>query len=506
MLNHIKKHWRGDLSLSISFWVNIFLLNILLNLTDSLITNFSSINNPVSASQIAIIFSFFTIVIVYPWQIVGIWRCTKRYIENNKRKFWANFVQVLIVIGVIGTLGRINASWPTYKDLFEIGFEKDKFSNYEVEFLKQGNLIHLKGGLVFGVSKEVQRLINQNKTVKGIILDSIGGRIYESREISRIIKENNFNTYSLTGCYSACAMAFINGKKRYLAKGANLAFHQYSPYSKNLEQYYDISLEQGKDLENFEKQGISQSFINSVFKASKNDMWYPTKKEMLDAGVIHGVVNPSDLKVINYDSSLIKNIENELTKNPAIRTVKKFAPKVYDQILEKMKTQIKKGASEIEILQLAHSLMGGLADKALPSTSNKALIKFTKATIQLLGNLEKRDPILCMKYLYPSEYGPIIITEYLSSKELFPMLNSVSLVIEDSYINKNSKLDNKAGEELFQNIKDQLGSDSQFLEAKKLENKADYSKACKTIIKFYELILKKENQIASNGLRYAFSP
>ena len=63
-----------------------------------------------------------------------------------------------------------------------------------------------------------------------------------------------------------------------------------------------------------------------------------------------------------------------------------------------------------------------------------------------------------------------------------------------------------AAEELMSRVVVELGDDAGYLEAQGLKNREEYSKACKAIISFYELILQSNKTTAGNGLRYAFSP
>jgi hypothetical protein len=506
-LAYILRHWRGELSLAISFWVNVFLINIGIRIFEAWLTEAPPIENPVLASQFTITYVFLSLAIVYPWRIIGLWRSANRHIEETKKRFWPGAVKVLVVLGLLGTLGKLSMSWPVYKDLYQIGFGKDEYGDYRVDLIDDGSLIHLKGGLGFGISKEVRRLIAKNPNVKGIILDSIGGRIYEGRELSKIILINGLDTYTLKGCYSACGMAFISGNKRYLANGANLAFHQYNSGAKSLDPYVDIPSEQKKDLMIYKRRGISQDFIDRIFTAKQDDLWYPTIDEMIVAGVIHEVVNPSTLKPIQYGSFNAGELEDALKNIPAFQTIKKYEPKTYQQIVRDMEAQMKKGASILEIQQVVGGYVQVIASKVLPKTSDDALIAFARETINVLRMLEKKEPILCMKNLFPEQYGSLEMTKYLSNEELKPMMDALNLVIIDSYKGpSNSKIDTAAAEELMSWVVAELGDDAGYLEAQGLKNRKEYSKACKAVIRFYELILRSNKKTAGNGLRYAFGP
>ena len=66
------KHWNGEASLSKSFWVNNVLFNIILVMA---ITYWSFVGvkteDPVYLSRVILSISFFSYVILYPWQIIN---------------------------------------------------------------------------------------------------------------------------------------------------------------------------------------------------------------------------------------------------------------------------------------------------------------------------------------------------------------------------------------------------------------------------------------------------
>ena len=505
MMKYIGKHWRGELILVVSFWINLIFIKFCIRLFETWLTETTLIENPVFASQVWIGYLFIVFIFIYPWQIIGLWRSANRHIEETQKKFWPGVVKVLIVLGLFQTVGIVNTSLPVYKELYQLGIGKDQYGDYRVELIENGSLIHLKGGLGFGISKEVKQLVAKNPNVKGIILDSAGGRIYEGRELSKIILINGLDTYSIKGCYSACGTAFISGNKRYLGDGANLAFHQYHSTSKNLKLTDEMASEQKKDLLIYQRRDISQDFIDRIFSAEKDDLWYPTIDEMMTARVIHGIVNPSNLKPIKYESFTTSEIDKSLMSISTFITIKKYDPEEYKQIVKNFALLMEKGASRIEFQQATNNYTQVLANKLLPTTSDKALIAFIRAFINALVKLEKNDPILGMKYLYPDKYGSLEYTKYFNTEEMKPMLNALSLVIKDSYEIKNPQLNTSAAEELFEKIATQLGDDIKYIEIQELKNKDDYSKACNTIVKFYNLILLEDFKIAANGLRYAFS-
>ncbi|MBE0471120.1 MAG: hypothetical protein IBX55_16615 [Methyloprofundus sp.] len=286
-------------------------MNIIIRIIDTWMGYSPIIENPVFTSQLTLVFNVFIIVLVYPWQIIGLWRSANHYADEKNANFWPGLVKVIVVLGVIGTTGNLSISMPVYKDLYRIGFSSDEYSDYELKLSDDGRLIHLEGGIGFGLSKQFNQIIKRNPQVKGVVLDSTGGRLYEARELSKIILNESLDTYTVKGCYSACVVAFLSGNKRYLAEGAKLGFHQYSSGMQSVDISSSLISEQEKELAFFKRRGVSQRFLDKIFLAEPDEFWFPTMLEMLEAGVIHEVVSPSTLTPSEYSEIKVlkKNIE-----------------------------------------------------------------------------------------------------------------------------------------------------------------------------------------------------
>jgi len=156
---------------------------------------------------------------------------------------------------------------------------------YALTVVDGGALIHLRGELEAGVTRAVAALLAQNPQARGIILDSGGGQIYEGRGLARVIRERALATYTLRECASACATAFLAGHERILGAAARLGFHQYQSHT--ILPAFDIAEEQNKDRKLFEAQGIAAEFLDQIFAARPEDMWWPTVDELLASRAVH---------------------------------------------------------------------------------------------------------------------------------------------------------------------------------------------------------------------------
>ncbi len=287
MFNYLKQHWRGNLPLAQSFWVNLVLLFFLLGILERFLFP-PYIENELAVTGGVIAYIIVVKLIIYPWQVVGVLRSCDLRIKSDTGRLWATAAQVALVISLAATLV---ATIETYQSLQ--GFKRNLILEqtappeplYSLDLIKQDTLIHLRGPFEIGITNRVEVLIEQYPEVTGIILDSVGGQIYEGRGLARLIRENKLQTYSLDKCLSSCTTAFVAGTIRTLGTNARLGFHQYRTYS--LIPSINVESEQAKDMAIFEKQGVSAEFLEKVFTQPPEEMWWPDIDELVNAGVVH---------------------------------------------------------------------------------------------------------------------------------------------------------------------------------------------------------------------------
>jgi hypothetical protein len=81
---------------------------------------------------------------------------------------------------------------------------------------------------------------------------------------------------------SACTYIFLAGAKRELAEDAELGFHQASALGVVAS---DKKIIQDM-VEYYRSAGLRESFIDHIVATPPDDMWYPTRRELENAGVI----------------------------------------------------------------------------------------------------------------------------------------------------------------------------------------------------------------------------
>lgn len=298
-MSYIIRHWRGELSLPVAFWVNFVALNALLLIlrpvVEHLLIAMALYDDPRLMAQAALMHVGFVYGVLYPWQIVGVWRSAGRWLTQHQRRFWPVAGRVAVVLSLAGTLAILGVSLPVYRDVVAFAIGPDRYANYTVQRVGDGSLIRFQGYLGYRAARDLRRMLASGPEVQGIILDSSGGWIASGRSLGRVIQEGGLNTYSFEGCHSACATAFIAGQNRYLADEARLGFHQYAVPFGGLEPYSNMELEQQRDLQYFRSQGVNPRFLARLFQAGHEEVWYPTQRELIAARVITGVVRSEEV-------------------------------------------------------------------------------------------------------------------------------------------------------------------------------------------------------------------
>ena len=301
----------------------------------------------------------------------------------------------------------------------------------------------------------------------------------------------------MRGCFSACSTAFIAGRKRYLVEGANLGFHAYGVSSVSLRALVDIQHEQQKDQRIYEQQGVSRDFLDRLFSADHDSMWYPEIDELIDHNIVHEVIRGQDLLPIQYQVSKAQ-VDEALLQVPVFKIIKQEFPDTYQEIQSEFQSQVSKGLPAHEIQLALGIYIERIALHERAETSDETLVQYTLALIEILRQFSEEDPAQCLKILFPGTYGTTRLTEYLSNRQSAWLINILSQIIIDAQGQQAPFLDREAALadadviQLLQPPTDLNVGD-------------DFQQACIKAINHYEAILAKEKNTAVNGLRYIYS-
>jgi hypothetical protein len=157
---------------------------------------------------------------------------------------------------------------------------------HRIRLLLGGTELEFSGSMSAGTASELRQVLDANPGVGVVHLNSPGGLVDEGRVMFSILREHQLITTTDRYCLSACALAFLGGRERYLAPGARLGFHAES--SDAIDAAH-LAARQQIDKDQMLSLGIPQAFVDKAFSTPKDQIWLPTVGELEEANVINGV-------------------------------------------------------------------------------------------------------------------------------------------------------------------------------------------------------------------------
>jgi hypothetical protein len=286
--NYFARHWRGELSLPLSYWVNGTLSGVIAGIG---IAGFGAVIYQGEAQPLIWLISLSTIWIftsvLAVWQVVGIWRSATHYQQNGKR-FWGGVAKALMVLGALQVAFSFFAvATPQIAGIFEIVTGDSHVGPHQFRVLSSGEMLEFSGGITFGVAKEMEGFLNAMTSVKTVRLNSIGGRILEAQKMSDLIKVRRLSTLVEKDCVSACTIVFLGGTDRAILSNARLGFHQPAFRGMTAADRRIAIANEERRLQGF---GLSRAFAERANRAEPGSMWFPDTNELLREHVVTRIV------------------------------------------------------------------------------------------------------------------------------------------------------------------------------------------------------------------------
>jgi len=289
--NYVARHWRGELSLPVSYWLNGILGGVMVGATTGVLG--FAINRQGDAQPILWLFSltvtWVLAALLTIWQAVGAWRSATGYRQSGKR-FWGGAAKTLTLLGVVQLAANfVMVGTAQLAGIYEIVSGDARVGPHEFHILADGQTLEFSGGITFGVTRELERFLNAMAGVRTVRLNSSGGRILEAQKMSDLIRSRNLTTFVAADCLSACTIVFLGGKERLMLPAARLGFHQ--PAFRGMtaaDRRAAIAAEQ----ERLQRFGLSSAFAARATSASPSGMWYPDQDELVREQVVTHVISP----------------------------------------------------------------------------------------------------------------------------------------------------------------------------------------------------------------------
>jgi len=401
--NYFVRHWRGELSLPVSYWVNGFLGNALVVAFVAFIRTSNAFKDDfdpaLALASIAAIWAGTLLIVT--WQIVGAWRSATRHRKTHPGNSWGIFAKVVLALAAIRLLGEVATfGAPQIDEYYRIYAGDNDLPKFSFRILRDGQELEFSGGIRFGAAKEFQHFVDAMGALKVVHLNSAGGRIDEAQRIGDLIKQRRLSTYVSNRCLSACTIVFLSGRERYLGSHGRLGFHQPDFPGMTAEERRSVIANEEKRLV---KLGVSPDFARKANEAPPEGMWFPTTAELLGARVATRITNSSEFAVSGMDPSEITpdKVEQLLSSDEGYAAIRRIDPVAYAKIAERFEQGMRRGVSLAELHANISPITTSVFFDVLPHASAELLNEFARRLIKAGRTLNADSPASCYAYFNP---------------------------------------------------------------------------------------------------------
>jgi hypothetical protein len=147
-------------------------------------------------------------------------------------------------------------------------------SPYQLRILNGGTVLEVSGSFSWALPQNFQAVLAASPQVRVVRLESPGGHIQPALEIATMIRQRGLDTYVGGFCASACTVAFLGGRQRWVAPNARLGFHQ--AHGPGL----PPELANGFLREAYQRLAVPAAFIAHALRTPPTELWFPTHDEL----------------------------------------------------------------------------------------------------------------------------------------------------------------------------------------------------------------------------------
>lgn len=281
--NYFMRHWRGELSLPVSYWLNNIGISFLV-LFGAMIAKDAYGDTPLRWVALITLTFLCSSLLIWLWSSVGVWRSASRRSRTGSGRGWAIAAQITVLLGVLGHLNNLKLIMlPEIRELGLMALGLDPIGKAVVRLSSDGRTVYFSGGLRTGAADQVEQILQAAPQAHLLVLDSYGGRIAEAKILAHVVKAHGMDTHVERFCASACTYVLLAGKHRTAAPNARIGFHQ--PSFAGLGPAI-LRGETKKMLDYYRAAGLPESFVQRIGITPASSLWFPTQRELQAANVV----------------------------------------------------------------------------------------------------------------------------------------------------------------------------------------------------------------------------
>jgi hypothetical protein len=315
-MGFIARHWRGELTLPVSFWVNNLLLLLPLGIAiGALMVWIAAWGQSLQAASISLLVGGSLLLLLSVWAPVGAWRSANTYLAEGGAPGWALATKIVLALGTVSNVGALAVDvLPELPAHLRLAAGHDPIGRLGIVLAPDGRSVTLSGPFSMGAASRFERTLERAPQLQRVLLDSPGGRLFEAHEIATAVRKRGLQTRASGDCASACTLVFLAGPNRSLAPGTRLGFHRASVPTLNPlhDQFANRRL-----ASLYDEAGLPRDFIFRVLATPASTMWFPAAVLLVEVGIlprpsllleIDDQTLPADAPLARYRDALANNL------------------------------------------------------------------------------------------------------------------------------------------------------------------------------------------------------
>ncbi|BEU99970.1 hypothetical protein [Novosphingobium olei] len=282
--NYFVDHWRGNLSLPVSYWINgSLVVAVVSGLIFALSVQFNQSSSSLRIVSVAAIVLLILGFGVWIWAIVGIWRSASKHESRGGNSGWARVAQGMVVLGALNYSGQLAKAVPQLAEFGQLAAGRDPIGS-SATLTIEGDALRLTGFISAGTADRFRTVLSDHPEVRRVLLMSPGGRIREATQIAGTIAARHMDTIAVGDCSSSCTIVFLAGAHRFAEVGSSLGFHSPSATSMTDSEAQTANPEMRNAYTNA---GLPDWFVDRAMATSSSSIWRPTETQLVELGVIN---------------------------------------------------------------------------------------------------------------------------------------------------------------------------------------------------------------------------
>jgi hypothetical protein len=374
------RHWRGELSLPVSFWLNNVLLPVPLGtLVGGLMAWISLRGEQMPAGSVAVLVGWPLMIALDVWCGVGAWRSAGQHRDRGGAGLWAILARVVVGLGLVGTVASAVFNFgPRVGELVQMARGIDPLGRLEMALSPDGRRLKLSGTVGMGDATRLQAMVAAAPQVRVLEMQSPGGRVFEAERIARIVQDRGWRTRATGPCESACTLIFLAGSSRQLMADGRLGFHRASTGTFNpvLDQVANHELSAM-----YRRAGLPEEFVGKAARTPSWRMWYPGPGELTASGLVRLPSGTLDIDLPPLAQSQPVDIVDALETNDTWQALDKRFPGAIAQAAARTQAARTAGAADADALVDGQRVVEAL----LPALLANAGPEIREQFMQLLG-------------------------------------------------------------------------------------------------------------------------